>query len=110
MLTISLLKPKEILKLAKPWPENGRYSIYFLLLEKEIVYIGQSSRVLGRISKHKQSEMRFDSVAILWCDSKEDAAELERLYIEKFKPKHNKSLKGHKDMSFLLVSSSKIHV
>lgn len=63
--------------------------IYFLMLDGEVVYIGQSINCHSRISDHKRLEkIQYDSVYILRTDQAA-LTPLENLYIRKFKPKHN---------------------
>ncbi len=79
------------------------YLIYFLIQEKEIVYVGKSSKGLSRISHHSavshskkhlfryypDNEIIFDFYNYHRCNE-EDIKELEASYIIKFEPKYNK--------------------
>ncbi len=58
--------------------------IYFLFRGDDLVYIGQSINVLGRVTAHT-SDKDFDSFAYLPCPEKELLA-VEALYINEFKP------------------------
>ena len=66
--------------------------VYFLLKNKEVVYVGQTTNGLNRIKQHfKEQKKDFDDYKIIKC-SKKDLNELESFYIIKYKPKYNKSL------------------
>jgi hypothetical protein len=71
----------------------GLYStppgIYFLCLGNEIVYIGQSVNIAGRVRDHRMDKTKsFDAVYFLPC-YKNNLDSLERKFIKYFKPKHN---------------------
>lgn len=63
--------------------------IYFLLKDKEIVYVGQSIDIDRRIKDHSYNGKDFDSFEYIECD-KSDLTRLETLYIVKFQPMLNK--------------------
>ena len=70
------------------------YIIYALISNNEIVYIGQSTNILNRLSTHLSSFKEFDSWTIIenlgdFTTSKE-VNRLEAKYIRKFLPKYNK--------------------
>lgn len=84
-----------------------RCGIYALVREGAIVYIGQSRKMLGRISAHKSNWGRksmpawmpvslrgvlFDEVHVLPCRV-EDLDRLERALIDLYKPRYNIALK-----------------
>lgn len=62
--------------------------IYFLSLNGEVIYIGQSLNLLSRIGSHAAS-FYFDDVSYMPCEEK-DLNELERRYVRAFMPKLNK--------------------
>ena len=67
--------------------------IYALIQDNEVVYIGQSSDVMGRLSSHKMSAKKFSHFAIVEridTDDKNYVDKVEREYINKLKPKYNK--------------------
>jgi len=65
--------------------------IYFLMLDGEVVYIGQSTNCHGRIAGHQQQDHKeFDACYVIKTDQS-SLTVLENLYINKFKPAHNKS-------------------
>lgn len=76
-------------------PMRHGSGIYFLLRNKEVVYVGQSVDVLGRISRHRREGRAFDAYAYIDC-APEEMDRLERLYIRAFVPEENMSL-GNKD-------------
>ena len=70
--------------------------IYFLIQhsteesKNKIVYVGQSTNILFRIGAHTY-EKKFDSMRYIECN--EDLLNiLEKHYIKKFSPQHNKQL------------------
>jgi hypothetical protein len=71
-----------------PMPRNG-VGIYFLFDGKEIVYIGKTTNLFGRIGSHTTGEYVFDSIRFLPVKEK-DLDVMEREYIARFKPKYNK--------------------
>lgn len=74
-------------------PATTFTGIYFLVLNREIVYIGQSVDILHRISRHRREGREFDSYSYLLCDqSKLD--ELEEKYIVALMPWQNKTFGG----------------
>ena len=71
------------------------YCIYALIKNNKIVYIGQSSNILGRLSSHLNSNKSFDSWSIIdsWSYIDSDSFnKIEMEYIKKFKPKYNQEL------------------
>jgi hypothetical protein len=58
--------------------------IYFLIKEKEIVYVGQSTNVFLRIAHHMGAR-DFDSWSFVPC-KKADLRRREARYIEEFRP------------------------
>jgi len=68
--------------------------IYFLISDKEIVYVGKSKDVACRINNHKKEDVKkFDNVFFIKVPEKE-LESTENYYISKFKPKYNKSCVG----------------
>jgi len=70
---------------------NGHY-IYFLVKEKEVVYVGQSSFLISRISDHlKNTEMIFDSYYFKEVYPRDVSRinDIEKFYIKTIKPKYN---------------------
>lgn len=64
--------------------------IYFLILRKVVVYVGQSRNLNTRIKCHP--DKNFDRIRLIECSAKK-MAYYERRWIRKFNPKYNKSLK-----------------
>jgi hypothetical protein len=65
--------------------------VYFLFSGKEIVYVGQSTHVPGRIATHVlERKINFDRVAYLSISPNELLLEESR-YISMFKPKYNRT-------------------
>lgn len=69
-------------------PIHGQSGIYFLLRKNVIVYIGQTTRLLGRLSQHLIDGKDFDSYTFFPCEQNQ-LRELETRMILKFKPKLN---------------------
>lgn len=64
--------------------------VYFLFLNEEIVYIGQSGNVHLRISQHiKEKEKEFNKVFYQPVPPEMDLLAIEKYYILKFRPKYN---------------------
>jgi hypothetical protein len=81
------LHKSEILRGAKDIDLSGCY-VYFLLAEKEIIYIGCSAAVLNRINSHKSDKI-FDSYFIQKMPDLKNGLIMETEYIKTFQPKYN---------------------
>lgn len=63
--------------------------IYFLISDGEVVYVGQSIDVLNRIAQHKAKQIvKFDRFTLIEC-SRDDLNRLERIYIQRLRPRCN---------------------
>ena len=71
--------------MAAALPANRTSGVYFLMLDDEVVYVGQSVDVLGRISRHKRDGKEFDSFSYILCEEG-DLNRLEALYITVLMP------------------------
>lgn len=60
--------------------------VYVLTRNERAIYVGQSKKVLCRLSGHRSKQ--FDNISIIWC-KKEELATLEKRLIEIFKPELN---------------------
>jgi excinuclease UvrABC nuclease subunit len=67
-------------------PYSKLSGIYFLIKDKEIVYIGQSGDVHARLSQHKFKD--FDSVSVITCNA-DKLDKIESIYIMTYRPKLN---------------------
>ncbi len=65
--------------------------IYFLLLDKEVVYVGQSKNGLSRALSHP--DIKHDSIAIYECEIPE-LDYFEDFFIAKYQPVCNKKFNG----------------
>lgn len=65
--------------------------VYFLIRDQTIYYIGQTTNVLARVLKHRQSGRKFDSFAFIPC-APEHLNELEQTYITFLLPGENQRL------------------
>jgi len=85
--TDHLLNAEEIVSRAQPF-ENC-CGVYFLINNGEIVYVGQSVNIWGRLGTHFNDNLKeFDRIAYVLVD-KEDLNRVEAAYIRKFQPKYN---------------------
>jgi len=73
--------------LPHPYEASG---IYFLYVDDEIVYIGQSINMYARIMQHAKC-IDYEYVKFFVCGQSE-MNDTEARFIMRFKPKHNKSL------------------
>ena len=81
----TLLCESSIVDAARQWvPPTG---IYFLIKEKKIVYIGQSTNIFTRITTHAKYK-KFDSYSYIPCDQS-ILDKLESLYIHVYQPELN---------------------
>lgn len=69
--------------------ENITGYVYFLLQDKEIVYVGTTENLNGRIKAHRQSIKVFNKVKFFEISEK-DRFIFEFLFIKYYKPKYNK--------------------
>lgn len=70
-------------------PDLAWHGIYFLLLGRVVVYVGQSNNVGGRLREHRRDKVKeFDGFTFLQC-SPAEATTLEQKYIKALKPKYN---------------------
>lgn len=65
--------------------------IYALIHKDEVVYIGQTYSIMGRLNVHINSKKVFDHYAVIeWIDSGQDYLDKrEAEYIKELKPKYN---------------------
>jgi hypothetical protein len=77
--------------LGRAFPADLRCGIYFLIEGDDIVYVGQSTDVFNRLSRHRRDGKEFDSFNIIPCPE-ESLDELESTYIDAFAPWLNHSL------------------
>lgn len=93
----------EILK-GKTKNTQNLSGVYFLIYEKEIVYVGSSQTAISRIDHHRKgNKILFDYHYILPC-SKKNLASLENYYIFKFCPKYNKRISNKTEKYKLLYN------
>ena len=86
-----MISKRDVIEKCRPIKKEF-YCIYALIKNKNIVYIGQTSSILSRLSSHLSSSKDFDSWAIIesfdYIDS-DSFNKIEQKYISKFKPKLN---------------------
>jgi hypothetical protein len=71
-------------------PTAKASGVYFLIRDREVVYVGQSRDVLHRVARHRRDGKAFDAFSYIECDLK-DMDRLEVLYIKAFVPPENVS-------------------
>lgn len=64
--------------------------IYFLIYEKDVVYVGQTTNGLARVYSHSRTK-KFNEIYVISCDEK-SLNNLENKYILKYTPYYNKQL------------------
>ena len=65
----------------------SQFNIYFLFYNDKLVYIGRSSNLFARLSKHLTTKI-FNSLSLV-PTNRADLIELETYYIEKYEPSYN---------------------
>ena len=78
----------DIVRLAKDIKDIKNWSVYFLLYNGKVVYVGYSETPYSRIYIHIRN-FNVDKYHILNFATKEEAAEMETHYIKSFKPIQN---------------------
>lgn len=68
-------------------PRYQNTFVYFLIYDKEVLYVGQTSNGIVRPLSHK--DKLYDEIKIIYCDKK-DLDLAEDKYIQKYKPKYNR--------------------
>lgn len=63
--------------------------IYFLVREKKVVYVGQTTNLLYRIGSHVRGPKEFDSYYFVPLSDGDDIDEVEADFIAKFEPEYN---------------------
>lgn len=85
----SLLLHQQIIEMKSPYvPVCNKPCVYFLFDRTELVYIGQSVQLLGRLQQHIQDRKIFDEVSYVFVNQKQ-LLFIESFYIYRHKPKHN---------------------
>lgn len=69
-------------------PLQSKELVYFLFDGSELVYIGISKSIKGRIYTHKLYK-EFTHVCYVECATQKDAADIERLLVKAVAPKYN---------------------
>lgn len=89
---VPTMSKEEILQLPRHQKPEVICGIYFLFRGDEVVYIGQSIAVLGRVSQHVKEEVKiFDSYAFVEYDYR-DLDRVEAFLIGKFDPEYNATI------------------
>lgn len=73
-------------------PNFPKVFVYFLIKDKQVVYVGKTNEGLRRPLSHKNKE--YDSIHIIEFDN-QFLSVAESYYIAKYKPKYNISMKDY---------------
>lgn len=78
------------------------YYVYCLIYKNKIVYIGQTTNVVGRIKQHiKENQKEFDSWNVVkkvpYGATADELLDYEKYYIKLFSPKYNIQHNGKKE-------------
>lgn len=73
------------------WGAGKRITaVYFLIEQREVVYVGQSRNVYSRVAVHmKEKIIKFSTAWCLVCNE-DELTPLENRYIAHFRPKYNR--------------------
>ena len=88
----------ELLANKKVAERGDNYSIYFLIQDDEIVYVGQTVEIHNRSAFHKREGKVFNFISVIDC-SPNEVDLLELFYIHTLRPKYNKTDNGGSFMS-----------
>lgn len=98
------ISKKEIIKSAIKIPKTKeKAGVYFLLKNKKIVYVGQTTNGVIRIFFHTKDK-DFDSYYFIPIKDKDKRHSAENNYILEFNPKYNKIVNAKKDKAFNYIS------
>lgn len=81
--------------------------IYFLIQDDEVVYVGRSGDVEGRISSHQTGPKEFNHYSVIGCETEEELDRWEPHFIEKIRPPLNKKLPNTGE--FISVPQAKLN-
>jgi len=92
--------------------EMPNVGVYFLFDGVDLVYIGQTIRGMDRLNDHLNDERKiFDSYSFVKCSHQQEAKELEKELIIRYKPPLNKVYaKINIDQQSEFVSKTKKHL
>lgn len=84
---MALLRSDEIL-IASESCSSPKCGVYFLIHDGQIMYVGQSVNIDGRLGGHRLMRRNFDRYHWIAC-AREELNALERAYIDAFLPPWN---------------------
>lgn len=92
--------------------EMPKVGVYFLFNNDDLVYIGQSIRTFERLNDHLDEGAKvFNCYSFVKCDSQQEAKQLEKELIIRYKPPLNKTYaKINIDQQSEFVSKALIHL
>ena len=80
--------------------QSPKVFVYFLLQNKEVIYVGQTKKGMARVYAHEDKQ--FTNVYII--ETSPDTLDyLEDIYIKKYKPKYNKKLNATQNYTYSRV-------
>jgi len=107
IIQTSLLEKEVILNKAEAnIPLFTESCIYFLIHDKQIVYIGQSSSVILRIATHISDRKIFNKCLVIPTEAK-DIQIIETAYIQKFSPSYN--IAGHSKEALFKMTTKRVN-
>lgn len=74
------------------FPKLPNCMVYFLLLDDEVVYVGQTTRGIVRPLSHFDKD--FNGIKVIFVD-REKLDEVEGYFIAKYKPVYNSKMTGY---------------
>ena len=99
-------KEEEENKKIQPKLTKGFYLYKYEDINKEIVYIGQTTSLAQRVRQHTHDKLQkfFGTIYYVKCGSKEEMDFLEKVLINYYKPKFNIIHKERKDLMVNLIN------
>lgn len=86
--------------------------IYMLCDMEEVVYVGKSVAISGRLHTHKKSDKLYDSFVLVEVVNQADMHILELVLINKYKPRYNIGSKSEDEMTIKIAfpNASKLNI
>lgn len=93
IISIYTIGKKEISESQKLY---GRFYVYFLLKDREVIYVGYTKSIYNRFLQHNANSYEcrkdYDSAILFEYKTLDEAKFYEKQYISLYKPKMNKNL------------------
>lgn len=68
---------------------NGRYFVYLLINDNEVIYVGRSFNLFCRLSWHKYRK-HFDKIYLAEYQAYNECCQAEKILTQHYKPIHNR--------------------